>query len=187
MALVVSSFLRPSPEAFPPTPPEPREVGERTVRGRVTVDARDPERWVRFDFSRRAAVASPAPREWDLAFRRFHVVVNGGEGYAGEAGALRLDSGAGDRLRLPAEVYVATRGTLAQEATHPVLGEWYDYGFFTHLLTPRPVVFGVRTADGRYAVVRFVGYYCPGAVPGCITFDYAYRGDGGRTLPRPGP
>lgn len=157
------------------------------MRGRVTVDARDPERWVRFDFSRRAAVASPAPHEWDLAFRRFHVVVNGGEGYAGEAGALRLDSGAGDRLRLPAEGYLGTRGMLAQEATHPVLGEWYDYGFFTHLLTPRPVVFGVRTADGRYAAIRFVGYYCPGAVPGCITFDYAYRGDGRRILPRPGP
>lgn len=187
LAIVASSFLRPSPEAYPPTLSTPDEVGERTVRGRYTVDARDPDRWVFFDFSRRAAVTDPGPREWDLGLRRFHLIVNGGEGYAGVAGARVVPAGGTEPLELPRSDYVGTRGRLEREATHPVLDEWYDYGFFTHLLTPRPVTYALRTADGRYAAIRIVAYYCPGAVPGCVTFDYAYRGDGGHVLPPPSP
>ena len=36
----------------------------------------------------------------------------------------------------------------------------------------------VRTADGRYAKLEILGYYCPGAHPGCLTFRYVFQGDG---------
>jgi hypothetical protein len=39
-------------------------------------------------------------------------------------------------------------------------------------------VWAVRTADGRYAKLEMVGYYCPGPQPGCPTFRYVYQGDG---------
>lgn len=53
----------------------------------------------------------------------------------------------------------------------------------------------MRTADGRYAKLEMVGYYCPGARPGCPTFRYVYQGDGTtavdvpstRTARAPGP
>ncbi len=43
-------------------------------------------------------------------------------------------------------------------------------------------MYAIRTADGRYAKVEIVGYYCPGAEPGCLTLRYVYQGDGSRRL-----
>jgi hypothetical protein len=43
-------------------------------------------------------------------------------------------------------------------------------------------VYAIRTADGRYAKLEIVSYYCPGAVSGCLTFRYAYQGSGARAF-----
>lgn len=182
--LVVSSLHRPTPRTFAPTAVRPSPAGDSLVRGRtVTIDARDPERWRRFDFSRGAVVEEPGPRGWDLAFRRFTVVVNGGEGYAGEGGAVPVGAVPPDSVRkVPAAGYVGTDGGLDEDPAHPVLSEWYRYDFFSHLLFPRDVTYAVRTADGGHAVVRFLGYYCPGVEAGCVTFRYSYRGDGRRAF-----
>ncbi len=40
----------------------------------------------------------------------------------------------------------------------------------------------VRTADGRFAKVQILGYYCSGPRAGCLTFRYVYQGDGSRVL-----
>lgn len=183
--LVASSLFRATPEAYAPTVPSLTQVRAGVMNGEYTVDARDPDRWVYFDFSRNAVVDDPGPREWDLAFQRFHVIVNGGAGFAGDGGARDLEAVGDDgvlSLHLPENGYMGTEGTLESRPRHPALERWYDYGFFTHLLTPRQTVYAIRTADGRYAALRFVAYYCPGAQPGCVTFRYVYRGDGERVL-----
>jgi hypothetical protein len=61
---------------------------------------------------------------------------------------------------------------------NPAIASWYDYGYFSHVLSPKPHVWAVRTADGRYAKLEIVGYYCWGGRPGCPTFRYVYQGDG---------
>ncbi|NIR44648.1 MAG: hypothetical protein GWM93_10770, partial [Gemmatimonadetes bacterium] len=70
-----------------------------------------------------------------------------------------------------------------------ILEDWYDYSWTSHILRPAGNVLAIRTADGRYAVLRFVGYYCPGGRPGCVSFVYRYRGDGSKTFvpADPGP
>jgi hypothetical protein len=70
----------------------------------------------------------------------------------------------------------------ASDSTNPAIERWYDYGFLSHLLTPRPRVYAVRTADGRYAKLKILSYYCPGASPGCMTFRYVFQGDGSRSF-----
>ncbi len=62
--------------------------------------------------------------------------------------------------------------------------DWYEYSWPSHVLKPADRAYAIRTADGNFAVLRFLGYYCPGGRPGCVTFRYRYRGDGERTLPR---
>lgn len=182
-SLVVATLRRPEPPSFAPTPPRPVEAGTRLVGpSRVTIDASRADRWVLFDFSRGAVVERPRPREWDLAFRRHEIGVNGGAGLAGDGGARALEGVAFDDVAVvPAEGYAASE----PDTTHSVLGRWYDYGFTSHLLEPRPVVFAVRTADGRYAKVEVLSYYCPGARSGCVTFRYAYQGDGSRVVTPP--
>ena len=69
-----------------------------------------------------------------------------------------------------------------RDSTNPAFEKWYDYGFTSHLLEPKPRVYAIRTADGRYAKLEIVSYYCPEAVSGCLTFRYAYQGSGARAF-----
>lgn len=180
-ALVVGTLDRPEPPTWAPTPAAPAEVGDTLVGPRVyTVDATDPERWRFFDFSRGSVVDRPDPREWDLAFRRNEIVVNGGD-LQGDGGVIALEDTDFEAVRdVPEEGYVGS--VVTRDTTSPGIGKWYDYGFTSHLLTPRPVVYAVRTADGRYAKAEVLGYYCPGARAGCVTMRYVYQGDGSRSV-----
>src|SRR5690606_2306072 len=109
--LVVLSFRRPQPPVFAPTRPAPAEVGERLVGPlTVTVDASDASAWRFFDFSRGSVVERPGPLDWDLAFRRFHIIANGGPGFAGAGGILALPGAAFDSVRTaPAAGYLQNR------------------------------------------------------------------------------
>ena len=180
VVLVTASLRREEPPTFVPSPPAPEEVGETRVGPRVvTVDARDGDAWTFFDFSRSSVVEDPSREGWDLAFRRDRIIVNGGPGFAGRAGAVRLGALPFDSVRrAPSDGWVATEA----DSVHPALEEWYDYSMLSHLLTPKPDVWAIRTADGRYAKVELLSYYCPGAVSGCTTFRFLYQGDGSRDL-----
>lgn len=184
VVLVGLSLRREPPVAYAPTALEPRPAGDSLVGPiRVTLDASDPADWVYFDFSHGATRDRPASDAWDLAFRRFNVRVNGGDGFAGGAGVVDLGDVAFDSVRvLPDTGYV---GSLPRDSINPAIDRWYDYGFTSHLLTPKPRVYAIRTADGRYAKLRFLSYYCPGATPGCMTFEYVFQGlAGARKLTR---
>lgn len=184
--LVASSLHRPSPPTHRPTPTESREVGDSLVEGRVvTLDARDRERWRRFDLSRGAVVAAVADPGWDLAVRRYRLIVNGGDGYPGRAGATSLGAVAFDSVgRVPPDGYEGTRRDPGGDPEHPELDGWYRYDFFSHMLLSRGRVFALRTADGRYAKLEVLSYYCPGPEPGCLTLRYSYQGDGSRRVGR---
>jgi HmuY protein len=48
-------------------------------------------------------------------------------------------------------------------------------------LHPKPNVYIIRTADGKYAKMRIISYYCDGGqASGCFTIEYIYQGDGSR-------
>ncbi len=176
------SLQRPEPPTFSPTPVEPRPAGEELVGPRtVTVDASVPHRWVFFSFDEGSVVEDPGPTDWDLAFRRFTVITNGGDGFHGVGGALDLGEVPFDSVTvLPTQGYQASEAV--SDSANPVLERWYDYSLFSHLLSPQERVYGIRTADGRYAKIQILGYYCVGAVPGCLTFRYVYQGGGGPDL-----
>ncbi|HUP19579.1 MAG TPA: HmuY family protein [Gemmatimonadota bacterium] len=180
-SLVIGTLDRPEPPSFSPTPAAPREVGgDAAGPAVVTVDASDAGRWRFWDFSRASVVESPGPLEWDLAFRRNEIAVNGGAAFRGQGGA-RPEAAPFDSLRVaPAGGY--RTATAVRDSASPAFDDWYDYGFTTHLLTPRARTYAIRTADGKFAKLEILGYYCPGARAGCLTFRYFYRGDGSRDL-----
>ena len=184
-ALVASSFDRPAVEVHVPTAPRPAEAGDALV-GPVTytVDASSTGEWSFFDFSRGSVVADPGPVDWDLAFRRFHIIANGGPGFSGAGGIVGLGETDFDAVsEVPDTAYVET--TVRRDSANAAIERWYSYGWTSHLLTPHATVYGVRTADGRYAKLQLLGYYCPGAQPGCLTFRYVYQGAGGRSVETP--
>jgi HmuY protein len=183
--LVALSLRRAPPATFAVTPTAPVEVGAALAGPRVvTLDATDPDDWVFFDFSRGAVVDRPGGREWDLAFRRFHVLVNGGPAFSGDAAVADLGPVAFEAVTA-APVQGWVQAAAGRDSTNPAIARWYRYGFTSHLLTPEPRAWAIRTADGRYAKLRFLSYYCPGARPGCVTIEYVYQGGPGRDLIAP--
>ena len=182
VAFVLSTLDRPSPPTRAPDRPNPIVVGDTLVGPRVTtIDARGDREWVRFDFSRASVVPGDDPAAWDLAFRRHRVIANGGPGFAGDGGIVDLGEIAFEAVEeAPEGGYAVNRGV--GDTLNPAIEDWYDYGFTTHLLTPKPRVYAVRTADGEYAKIAIVGYYCPGAEPGCLTLRWTWQGDGSRQL-----
>ncbi|MGH7646449.1 MAG: HmuY family protein [Gemmatimonadales bacterium] len=144
----------------------------RLVRDTVTIDARDESRWQFFGFAR-GPLAPPDTSGWDLAFRRFHVLVAGGVADLGETPFDQVDAA-------PESGYVAT--VLGRDTLNPAVARWYRYSMVSHLLEPKRRTYVVRTRDGQYAKLEFLGYYCPGPSAGCVTFQYAYQGVGGRLL-----
>jgi hypothetical protein len=180
-ALVVSSLSRPDPPVFALAPPEERDppaslAGPDTV----TLDARAGERWTRFDLARRKLAGPMEP--WDLAVKRHRLAVNGGRGLAGLGGVIRLDRPFAEVVEAPADGYQPSRVTPNGDTVNTVLDAWYGYSFFSHLLSPEPATFVLRTHDGRYAKLAILGYYCPGPDPGCLTLAYVYQGDGSTRL-----
>lgn len=178
--LVATTLRAPEIPSYPPTAPAPAEVGPRKVGPlTVTVDASDGDRWTYFDLSRGSVVESPEANEWDLAFRRYRIIANGGAGFAGEGGVLPLPGASFDSvLTVPDTGYIVNRGE-GDSSLNPALERWYEYSWTSHILEPKPIVYALRTADGRHAKFEILGYYCPGARPGCLTLRYVYQGEGG--------
>ena len=183
-------FRGPPVGNFTVTPPSPAEVGDRLV-GPVlyTLEARAAEQWTFFDFSRGSVVQVPHQFgvEWDLAFQRHKILANGGAtNPKGRGAILNLGEVAFDEvLEAPAEGYI--EDTIASINPETITTEnlaikaWYHYNFLTHVLHPKSNVYAIRTADGKYAKMRLVSYYCAGGqASGCFTIEYVYQGDGSR-------
>lgn len=181
--VVAASLRRPATPVFTLSRLEARESPTAlTGPDTVTIDARDGERWTRFDLGR-GRVASPG-QAWDIAVKRYRLVVNGGDGFPGEGGARRMDVPFAEVREAPPEGYTPSRVTGGGDTINAALDGWYSYDLFAHLLVPEPGTYAVRTHDGRYAKLAVLGYYCPGPEPGCLTIEYAYQGDGSRRLAR---
>jgi len=175
IALLIGSLTRPELPPYTLTVPRPARVGDSLVGPLTyTLDAQATDRWRRFDFGRDAAVDSGP---WDIAFRRFHVIAAPG-GSIVDLGAVPFDS----VRELPLAGYVANSS--GPDTTNPGVGKWYAYSMLSHLLMSKHHVYGVRTAGGRYAKLELLAYYCRDAGTACVTFRYAYQGDGTRRVVR---
>ena len=161
--VVAASLVRPAPVAeFAPTPPGVRPSGGRGP-DTVTIDAGDPRHW-RFYSFRRGVLSAPDTADWDLGFRRHHVIASGA---AADLGHRAESSASRDSVAFQETVF-------ARDTVNPALARWYRYSVITHLLRPNDHLFLVRTREGALVRLELLGYYCPGSRPGCPTFRWAW-------------
>jgi hypothetical protein len=173
-ALVALTLRQPDVPTYVPTPPAPRDADSALVGPvRYTIDATAAEAWRAFSFR----LGSTVDGGGDLAFRRYAIIAGPGAGIR-DLGEAPFD----DVRTVPTDGYQGNEGRA--EPRNPAIAGWYRYGFFSHVLTPRPHVWAVRTGEQRYAKLQIVSYYCPGPRPGCLTFRYVYQGDGSPRVSR---
>jgi hypothetical protein len=165
--LVASSVVRRDARTFEPSPvlTTPRAT-DTVVVDTVTVDARDASAWRYFDLATGSVIIPPDTAGWDIAFRRFHVMVAGAAADLGAVGFDRVTTAPSSGF------VVSSRGP---DATNPAFDNWYRYNVLSHLLEPGDHVYVVRTTNERYAKIEFLSYYCPGVTAGCPTIRYAYQ------------
>ena len=147
--LVVLSVRKPPVKTYAPTSAAPRDAG-RALVGPVlyTVDASSPDQWRYFSFRFGSVLENAGPKDWDLAFRRYQIIANGGPRFAGAGGIVDLGRVVFDDVKsVPEAGYQVTEGDM--EPRNPALAGWYSYSYFSHVLSPKPRVWAVRLADGR--------------------------------------
>jgi hypothetical protein len=181
---VMESLQSPELEWYTVSAIDPEEVGDSLVGPAVyTVDGRRNE-LTYFDFSTGSVIeGEPDPLGWDLAFRRFTIIANGGTGLSGQGGILDLGEVSLDSVtQVPTDGYETNPASA--EVANAAIARWYKYSWTSHILKAKPKVFAVRTAHGRYAIFEILSYYCPGATAGCVTIRYLYQGAGGASFER---
>lgn len=151
--------------------------------GTLSVDASDTEQWVYVDLDSRTEVMPADPLDdavWDLAFRRFHVVLNGGVSGTGGVTAAMVDDAAFEAVQPPAAgAFTTDTPDGADEDALPdyvISGgddPWYAYDVTTHVLTPKARVYVVRSTEGVLFKVAIERYYDGAGGSGHPTLRYA--------------
>jgi hypothetical protein len=182
----------PTAATYQPTPPQPQAVGAQLVGPIVyTVDARSRDVWMYFDFARGSVVAVQEPKTdaWDLTFQRYVIKTNGGQTNPTGQGALlslgERDFAAITKVPDKAEFSSDVHPKNRPASYNPVMEKWFNYSYLANVLAPKPLVYLVRTHDGKYAKMRLLSYYCVNKSAGCLTFEYVYQGDGSTNLAEP--
>ncbi len=150
----------------------------------TTVDATRSGEWVYVDLDR-GERAAEGMTGWDLAFQRFNIQSNGGVSGAGGVEVARLTGTTFEAVReAPASGWLrdaAPRTGVMGMPGAPVLPDfafsqqdgWYGYDMTTHQVTPRDVVYVVRTTERRVVKLRLTAYYSAAGTGGYPTFRWA--------------
>ena len=149
--------------------------------------------------------------DWDLAFNTFFIRTNSGQSGKGKGGAhMTFKTNLAAVTEAPKDDYLTDdtyqllgygRGIIRKRSTANVelsgisdiktepkieikLGKAVSfYGAPpTYVYKASDNIFVIRTADGKYAKVKFISYKNAEGKPGYITFQYVYQPDGSTNL-----
>lgn len=120
---------------------------------------------------------------WDLLFRRFLILSNGGVSGDGGVQILKLPDIEFDELTRAPD---ADEDWQVDEADGPDdedafpdnpfcngTEDWYDYDLNTHTLTARDTVYVIRSTEGRFFKLQLLDYYDAVGTPAFVEFMWA--------------
>jgi hypothetical protein len=149
----------------------------------ITVaDATSDTEWCQFDLD--SGREASDEQQWDLAFSRFRIRLNGGlSGPAGVQVAALVDQSFAELTRAPDEGYspeqpdsTGEEGDADNEPDNPFNAgaeDWYDYDVMTHELSAKPITYVVLSSEARYYKLRIESYYDKSGTPGAMKFEWA--------------
>jgi HmuY protein len=121
-------------------------------------------------------VAALDSGDWDIAFKRSSIRINGGDSGTGEVAAAIVQGTLEEVTEAPAEEEFVADDWVSDECEYltppksagepaSAIGLWYDYDFKTHTLSPKPEVYVVRTRSGEFTKLAIVSFYADEADP----------------------
>lgn len=163
---------------------------EKLSSSTITIDATNQENWTYFSFEQGQVVEIPnadVSKDWDLAFQRTKVKINGGVSGPGNGEVVMLTETTFDSVaEALADGYEKDTADTLAIVPQSKKG-WYVYtGVPTHWVLPiEDRVFVFKTATGSFAKVQFLGYYKDNKAkkdPAFVTFKFVFQGDGSRNF-----
>ncbi|MEQ9498025.1 MAG: HmuY family protein [Deltaproteobacteria bacterium] len=151
----------------------------------ATIDASDEMEWVYMDLETAKEVESTAP-EWDLAFRRFRAITNGGINGSAGVEVARLGAIAFDAVTdAPRDGYLEDLvdgdddGEIEDDAIHvgpsSETGPW-AYNPEEHTLSNSGELFVVKSGDGNFFLLAFLEYYDENGESGKVQMRFKQLG-----------
>jgi hypothetical protein len=144
---------------------------------RTTLDATDALSWVYLEADDDLAELDGPSPGWDLAFSRQRIMLDGG--VSGDGGvelvpvpAARLE----DVSAAPTAGWITDQADDDDENSEPeyAFDSWFDYNSSNHVLTPKDLVFVVRTSEGAPLAIEIVDYYDDAGSSGYFTLRWKW-------------
>lgn len=142
----------------------------------TVVDATSETGWTIADFETGMEVATTDA--WDLRFQRFHISTNGGVTGAGGVEVAPVTG-----MTFAAVTSAPSTGYLsdADDANGDMMPDyafeqgdgWYDYDPTSHLLSPKPIVWVMKTNGGATLKLEILKYYDDAGTSGWFTLHWS--------------
>lgn len=141
----------------------------------TVVDATSMTDWTYGDFDTGMEAAPSDP--WDLRFQRFHISTNGGVSGDGGVEVAPLTGVTFDEVSsAPATGYVSDAADGNADGMPDYAFEqgdgWYDYNVDSHVLTPKPIVWIVKTDGGSTLKFEILKYYDDAGTSGWFSLHW---------------
>lgn len=143
----------------------------------TTVDSTDANAWLYVDLDEDMLEVSEGDQGWDLGFSRQRVKLNGGvSGEAGVEVAIVEADSLKEVTEPPATGFVTDLVDDDDENAEPeyAFDAWFDYDSTSHVLTPKPLVFVVRTTEEQYVAIEILSYYDEAGSSGLFSLEWKY-------------
>ena len=155
-------------------PPGPKVVVDGEF---VIVDSRDAANYVYVSLSNSAEATPETPddsTEWDLAFKRQTILVNGGINGTGSMEVLELDGADYEgTTQAPEGDYLTDTEDMDGDGKPDLaMRGWYQYNQSTHVLTPNDVFYAIRAVDGDYFKFQVLEYYDDAGTAGIMKLQW---------------
>lgn len=143
----------------------------------LVLDSQYSNRWTAIDLDRALEVPFEEDR-WDLAFQRFHIRARGGASGDGGVAVSFVDAGYAAVTQAPPGPWLedlpdGDDENMDLDTVFDKAAVWYEYDEMFHSLTPRPLVYLIRSDQGAYFKLKLDGYYDSHGTPAIFTLRYA--------------
>jgi len=191
LVLSVLMFACSKDKSTTPTGPDDTATSTWVADGgywRSLVDATSSDHYVYFSFATQDTVTLTDEQaadddSWDIAFKRYHIKLNGGiSGAQNVVGADLEEIGSDNGTDFAAVIDTSdmTGHSWVEDGYNLIVNEWYSYNPQTHQLVPTNYVYIIKDAEGKYVKFQVIGME-GGSMPpdmGSVTCRFVHAGNG---------